>query len=559
MIAVGRDLPSGTVTFLFTDVEGSTARLDEVGADRYAEELAEHRRILREAFRPRGGVEVDTQGDSLFVAFPTAPAALEAAAEALTRLGGGPLRVRMGLHTGTAQLANGDYIGMDVHPAARIAACGHGGQLLLSASTAALVGTKGLRDLGEHRLKDLSAPERIFQFGAGDFPPLRSLYQTNLPIPATPFLGRKQELAEVSALLAQEDVRLLTLTGPGGTGKTRLAAQAAADGAESYPDGVWWVSLAALRDPQLVLETAGQVLGSTNGLVTHIGQKRLLLLLDNFEQVVEAAPGLSHLLAGCPNLRLLVTSRELLRVPGEHAYPVAPLDPEDGAGLFLARARATRPDFVADDSVSELCARLDYLPLALELAAARVRILSPTQLLERFAQRIDLLRAGRGVDPRQQTLRATIEWSYELLDPAEQQLFARLAVFAGGCTLEAAEEVAGGGLDTLQSLVDKSLVRSREGGRFWMLETIREYALERLEEAGELPEARRRHSDWCLRLALEPPRRSRARNRPPGAHGWTWNTTTSERRSRSPRRRSVSTSSSSLLHRSGASGRCAAT
>ena len=495
------ELPTGTVTFLFTDVEGSTRLLHELGDEGYAHALAEHRRILRAAFAAAGGVEVDTQGDAFFVAFPTAPDALEAAAEATLGLDPGPIRVRMGIHTGTPHLGEEGYVGVDVHRAARIAACGHGGQVLVSASTAALVGTDELLDLGEHRLKDLSRSERIYQFGAGRFPPLKSLYRTNLPVPATPFLGREHELAEVLGLL--EGARLLTLTGPGGTGKTRLGLQAAAEASNRYPDGVFWVPLAPLTDPGLVLETAGQVLGAKDGIADYIADKSLLLLLDNFEHVVEAADEVVVLLAACPNLRLVVTSRELLRLPAEQAYPVPPLEPHDGTDLFLARAHAVDPGFAASDAVPELCARLEHLPLALELAAARVRVLSPEQLLDRLSGRLDLLKAGRGGDPRQQTLRATIEWSHDLLDADEQRLFARLAVFRGGCTLESAEDVCDAELDVMQSLVDKSLVRVREGNRFWMLETIREYAAERLEASAEADELRRRHAEHFLGLAEE--------------------------------------------------------
>jgi predicted ATPase len=476
--------------------------LHELGAEGYAEALAEHRRVVRDACAGQGGVEVDTQGDAFFVAFPTAPGALAAAGEILQGLAGGPIRLRMGLHTGTPHVGEEGYVGVDVHRAARIAASGHGGQVLVSASTAALFDPDGLRDLGEHRLKDLSAPERIYQLGAGDFPALKTLYRTNLPVPATPFLGREPELAEVAALL-EAPRRLLTLTGPGGTGKTRLGLQAVAEVAEGYPDGVFWVPLAPLRDPELVHEAAADAVGARDGLAEHVADKRLLLMLDNFEHVVEAAAGLAGLLASCPNLRLVVTSRELLRVPGEQAYPVPPLEPGDGADLFLARARAVRPDFAPTAAVAELCGRLDNLPLALELAAARVGVLSPEQLLERLAQRLDLLKAGRGADPRQQTLRATIEWSHALLDEDEQRLFARLAVFRGGCTLEAAEQVCDADLDTFESLVDKSLVRVREGDRFWMLETIREYAAERLGASGEVKDVRRRHADWMLALAEE--------------------------------------------------------
>jgi class 3 adenylate cyclase len=326
------DLPSGTVTFLFTDVEGSTRLLHELGAEAYADALAEQRRVVREAFGAFGGVEVDTQGDAFFCVFPTAPGAIAAATTLTKALATSPIRVRVGVHTGTPLLAEEGYVGEDVHRAARIASCGHGGQVLVSSSTASLVSHDGLRDLGEHRLKDLSAPERIYQFGEGAFPALTSLYRTNLPTPATPFLGRERELVEVASLLAREDVRLLTLTGPGGTGKTRLALQAAAEASERYRDGVYWVPLARLRDPALVLGEAAQALGSQDGLASHIADKAMLLLFDNFEQVVEAASGLAELLASCPKLGLLVTSRELLQVPGEQAYPVPPLADEDGVG-----------------------------------------------------------------------------------------------------------------------------------------------------------------------------------------------------------------------------------
>ncbi len=497
---MARDLPSGTVTFLFTDVEGSTKLLHELGADGYAGALAEHRRLIREACAGHDGVEVDTQGDAFFVAFPTAPSALAAAEEMTRELASGPISVRIGLHTGTPLLTEEGYVGGDVHRAARIAAAGHGGQVLVSSSTAQLAELE-LRDLGAHRFKDLGAPERVYQLGDGDFPALKSLYRTNLPVPTTPFLGRERELAEVVGLL--EGTRLLTLTGPGGTGKTRLAAQAAGMAADAYPDGVWWVPLAALREPELVLETAAQVVGSQNGLAEHIADKSLLLLFDNFEQVVEAAADVGGLLTSCPNLDLLVTSREPLHVTGEQEYPVPAFAHQEGVGFFLSRARAVKPDFQADETVSAICRRLDDLPLALELAAARVKALSSTQILERLEQRLPLLTGGaRDLPERQRTLRGAIEWSYELLTEDEQRLFARLSVFRGGCTLGAAEEIAGADLDTLQSLVDKSLLRHTEE-RYWLLETIREYASERLDESGEAGEFRRRHAEWFLELAEE--------------------------------------------------------
>lgn len=302
------ELPRGTVSFLFTDIEGSTRLLHDLG-ESYAQALDGHRRTLREAFRQHGGVEVDTQGDAFFVAFARATDALGAAVSAQDALEQGPVRVRMGVHTGEPLLTDEGYVGMDVHRAARIAAAGHGGQILVSASTRELVGDYRLRDLGEHRLKDLSGPERIYQLGEGQFPPLKSLRQTNLPIPTTPFLGRERELLSVLDI-ARQRTRLLTLTGPGRTGKTRLGLQAAAELADDYEDGIFWVALAPLRDPDLVLEVAAQTLGARDELAVHIGERRLLLLLDNFEHVIGAASKLSELVSACPNLDLLVTSRE---------------------------------------------------------------------------------------------------------------------------------------------------------------------------------------------------------------------------------------------------------
>jgi predicted ATPase len=495
-----RELPTGTVTFLFTDIEGSTKLLHELG-DAYADALAEHRRLLREAFARHGGVEVDTQGDAFFVAFARAKDALAAAADGQEALAGGPIRVRMGLHTGEPTGTDEGYVGIDVHRAARIAAAGHGGQVLVSQTTYDLAGEDGLRDLGEHRLKDLSAPERLFQLGAGEFPPLKTLYQTNLPVPATPFLGRERELAELGDLLERPEVRLLTLTGAGGSGKTRLALQVVGAAAEDYPHGVWWVPLAPIADPDAVAESAARGLGGTGSLQDVVADRRLLLLLDNFEHVIDAAPDLTAVLAASPRLDLVVTSRERLQLSGEHVYPVPVLERSEARTLFVSRACAVRPDFEPTAAVDELCARLDDLPLALELAAARTTLLSPEQLLSRLGKRLDLLKGGRDAQVRQQTLRATIEWSHDLLDAAEQRLFARLAVFRGATTLDAIEAICDADLDVLQSLVDKSLVRIRDDDRFWMLETIREFASERLRETGEDNEIRRRHAEFFLALA----------------------------------------------------------
>jgi predicted ATPase/class 3 adenylate cyclase len=493
---MARDLPSGRVTFLFTDVEGSTKLLHQLGAEGYAQAPADHRRILREAFTVCGGVEVDTQGDAIFVAFPTAPGALQAAREAQHALAKGAIRVRMGLHTGTPHLAGEGYVGVDVHRAARIAAAGHGGQILISGATASLVETHGLRELGEHRLKDFDQPVPLFQFGDDDFPPLNTISNTNLPRPTSSFVGREKDVAEVASLL-QDGARLLTLTGPGGSGKTRLAIEAAAELVPEFNAGVFWVGLAPLRDPALVPDTIGHTLGAKDSLTEHIGEREILVLLDNFEQVVASAPELANLLEACPNLRLLVTSRELLRVRGEVSYPVLPLADTDAVHLFCTRAQL-EPDEVSAD----LCRRLDNLPLALELAAARTSVLAPIQILERLSKRLDLLKGGRDAEARQQTLRSTLEWSYDLLEEGEKRLFVRLSVFAGGCALEAAEQVAEADLDVLQSLVDKSLLRHGDE-RFWMLETIREYAAERLDESEEADEAaiRGRHLDFFFALA----------------------------------------------------------
>ena len=466
------DLPSGTVTFLFTDVEGSTKLLHELGAEAYAEALAEHRRLIREACDIEGGVEVDTQGDAFFFAFATAPGAL-AAAEAFTEaLETGPIRVRVGVHTGTPLLTEEGYVGDDVHFAARVGAASHGGQVVLSSATARLV-ERELVDLGEHRLKDIAEAVPIFQLGGGSFPPLKTISNTNLPRPASSFVGREAELEEVLSRIEQ-GARLVTLTGPGGTGKTRLAIEAASTLVPAYKAGVFWVGLAALRDPALVAETIMQTLGAKDGLAEHVGERELLLLLDNFEQVVESAPELSALLSACPNLTLLVTSRELLRVSGEVEYAVPPLAEPEAVSLFCERSRLE-----PTEEIAALCAHLDNLPLAVELAAARTKALTVSQIAERLSERLDLLAGGRDADPRQQTLRATIEWSHDLLGEDEQALFARVSVFAGGCTLEAAEAVCGADLDTLQSLVEKSLVRFTDR-RYWMLETIREFAEERL-------------------------------------------------------------------------------
>jgi predicted ATPase/class 3 adenylate cyclase len=495
-----RGLPSGTVTFLFTDIEGSTRLLRELG-ERYANVLAEHNRLLREAFSRHGGLEVSTQGDSFFVAFADAGSAVAAAGDAQAALAGGPVRVRIGIHTGEAVVTDEGYVGIDVHRAARIMSAGHGGQVLLSETTRQRLGeNRELVDLGEHRLKDLGAPHRLFQLGDRDFPPLRTLYRTNLPIQPTPLVGRRRELAEAGELVRSN--RLVTLTGPGGSGKTRLALQLAADAGERFPDGVFWVPLQAVRDPAFVERAIRTSVGADDGLIEYIANKRLLLLLDNFEQVVEAAPAVSALVGGTPHAKVLVTSREPLHVESERRYPVEPLPDADAEILFVERGSAVAPAFRRTPAVGEICRRLDGLPLAIELAAARLALLDPEELLARLDRRLPLLAgASRDAPARQRTLRSAIEWSHELLEPDEQQLFRRLAVFAGSFPLTAAETVCDAELDILESLVEKSLVRRWSSGRLGMLDTIREYALERLDESPDGEDVRLRHAEYFLAVA----------------------------------------------------------
>jgi predicted ATPase/class 3 adenylate cyclase len=554
------DLPTGTVTFLFSDIEGSTRLLQRTGGERYAELLGEHQALLRAAWAAHQGVEIGTEGDSFFVAFPSAPAAVAAAAQATQALAAHPwpedgaIRVRIGLHTGLPALAGDNYIGLDVHRAARIAAAGHGGQIVLSAATRALAepelppGTR-LRDLGECRLKDLQRPEHLSQLVLDDlpsnFPPLKSLdtRSHNLPIQPTLLLGREQVLAAACTLLRRENVRLVTLTGPGGIGKTRLAIQVAAELLDDFPDGVWLVRLSRLTDPALVLPTVAQTLGLREQgsqsiaeiLRVHLRDRRQLLVLDNFEQVVGAAPEVAALLEAAPRIKVLVTSRVTLHLRGERDQPLAPLalpdpshlPPPEGlsqyaaVALFVERAQAARPDFAVTaanaPTIAEICTRLDGLPLAIELAAARVTLLPPEALLARLSPRLKLLTGGpRDLEARQQTMRATIAWSEDLLGPEERTLFCRLAVFVGGCTLEAAEAVciAPEGaepleldlLDGLGTLVDQSLIQQREEEgepRFSMLHVVREFALEQLEQSDDALAAHQAHATYFKALGEE--------------------------------------------------------
>src|SRR5215217_2338175 len=552
--------PTGTVTFLFTDIEGSTS-LWEHDAPTMQEALARHDEILQNTIEDRGGYVFKTVGDAFCAAFDTATDATEAALaaqRALLEEGWadeiGSIRVRMALHAGAAEERGGDYFGPPLNRVARLLSAGHGGQILLSHTTQELTRDDlpegaSLRDLGQRRLKDLFRPERVFQLLAPDlpsgFPPLKTLDArlNNLPTQPTPLVGREREVAGVCRLLRGGGVRLLTLTGPGGMGKTRLALQVAADLVDEFEDGVFLVPLAPISDPDLVVPTVARTLDITEtsgrtpeeALKDYLRNKEIVLVLDNFEQVVEAAPLVGELLSACPALKVLATSRTVLRLYGEREFTVPPLELPDpshpqplerltqyeAVRLFVERAQAAKAGFSVTDenalAVAKICAHLDGLPLAIELAAVRIKLLPPQAILVRLGNRLKLLTGGaRDLPERQRTLRATIEWSHELLDEGQKILFARLAVFAGGCTLEAMEAVCDAERDLplddpikgASSLLDKSLLRREEGSeesepRFSMLETIREYAQERLEESEAAEEIRRLHAECYLALAEE--------------------------------------------------------
>ena len=551
------EYPSGTVAFLFTDIEGSTKRWE---TDQQAMQSAveRHFTLLRESIATQGGVHFKSVGDAIQAAFPTVPKAIAAAIDAQVALRRadwgdlGPLRVRMAVHVGEATPRDGDYLAPCLNRLARLLGTGYGEQILLSEvaqamADAALPPGCDLLDLGSHRLRDLLQPEHIYQLrGPGlvaEFPPLKSLdrHLHNLPAQPTALLGREAEVATARALIEQEGVRIVTLTGPGGTGKTRLGLQVGAELVESFADGVWFVPLAAITDPNLLAPAIGQAIGVREIpgepllriIQEYLVKKHALLLLDNFEHLTAAAPAVSALLAACPRVQVLVTSREPLRITGERELPVPPLSLPDSRQvsglspaalleypairLFVERAQAVKSDFSLSEGnaadVAAICRRLDGLPLAIELAAARVRVLPPGQLLTRLDQRLKVLTGGsRDLPARQQTLRAAIEWSHDLLDPDEQTLFARLAVFSGGCTFEAGEavcnpssELALDVLDGLDSLTQKSLLRPEDGAdgesRFTMLETIREYGLERLDATGDAETVHRSHAEYFLTLA----------------------------------------------------------
>lgn len=558
-------LPGGTVTFLFTDIEGSTP-LWERNPEAMKFALARHNAILRQAIESHHGYVFNIVGDSFHAAFVLATQALAAALAAQHALvweswgETGPLQVRVGLHTGLAEPLEHDYASTHtLNLVARVMSAAYGGQILLSQATAGLVRRDlplgvSLKDLGEHRLKGLSHPEHLFQVVGPDlrqdFPllPTRIERPNNLPPQLTSFVGREAEIAAICEKLLQPEVRLLTLTGVGGTGKTRLSLQVGQTLLETFPDGVFFVPLDLVREVHLVIPSIAKALGLRESpvrspfdfLKEYLTHKQLLLILDTFEQIFEAGPALNELLAAAPKIKVLVTSRTLLRLAAEHDHPVSPLslpDMKDGVSmgnieeneavqLFVQRAQAAKPDFQLNAqnavAVAEICRRLDGLPLAIELAAARIKVLSPQALLARLDSRLKLLTGGaRDLPAKQQTLRNSIGWSYDLLEEGEKVLFRRLAVFAGGCTLDAAEALCNAPadpemdiLERMASLVDKSLLRQGEGvegePRFWMLETIREYARERLVESGEAAAIQRRHADLFLALAekVEPQLRS---------------------------------------------------
>lgn len=555
-------MPTDTVTFLFTDIEGSTKRWEHYPRQMKSA-IERHDAILRGAIEANGGVVFRTEGDAFRAAFGTALPALLAAIQAQRGLDTehwpeeiSPLRVRMALHTGAIEKRDGDYVGPSLNRMARLLAVANGGQTLLSLPTEELVRDNlppgvTLRDLGEHRLKDLLRPERIFQLTieglVSEFPRLTTLdaHPNNLPTQSTLFIGRDKVVEAICKTVLQPDIRLVTLTGPGGTGKTRLSLQAATALIDNFTDGVFFVALAPVTDPGFVGDTIAQVLGigeaesgsdTAGNLKKYLQNKQLLLILDNFEQVVKAAPLVREILSACRGVKVLVTSREVLHLYGEKEYVVPPMTVPYAPGatskhrtsveqltqyesvlLFIERARLVKSDFAVTNenapAVAEICYRLDGLPLAIELAAARIKLLPPQAMLSRLQSRLKLLTGGaRDLPTHQQTLRGTIAWSYDLLSPEEQALFRRIAVFVGGCTLEAAEAVCNydnGGIDVLEgisSLLDKSLLRQvdTEGEpRFFMLETLREYGLEQMEQSGEIEEVSRAHVEFYLPSSVD--------------------------------------------------------
>jgi predicted ATPase/class 3 adenylate cyclase len=562
-----RELPSGEVTLLLTDIEGSTRLLHRLG-ERYGEVLGAHRDLMRANFTRFGGAEVDTQGDAFFVAFPDAVGAMRATVACQRALAafpwpeGAAVRVRMGVHTGHPSRTDEGYVGMELHTTARICSAGHGGQILLSDQTAALAGETltadglTLRDLGEHRLKDIASPQRLYQVVIpellSDFPPLRTqaTRPNNLPTPPTPFIGRAREVAALRDLMLRSGVRVVTLTGPGGTGKSRLALRTATELLHRFGDGVFYVPLGTLRSPRLLPSAIAKALGVREkrgatlleAIAEHLRDKEVLLVLDDAERVRAGMRDVAELLRSCPRIRVLATSREALRLLAEHEVQIEPLGVPERRGkarfqeiaqsesvrLFVDRAEAVSTGFALTPAnapaVAEICRRLDGLPLAIELAAARARNYEPEALLRALSSRLTILTDGAiDLPERQQTLRDAIAWSYDLLDPTEKIVFNRIGVFVGGCTRDAAHEVCDpeGALalePALASLAAKSLLRFGFGQsagaakvvhpeskgdaiRFNMLDTLREFANEQLDSAGEGTPLRERHRAWCLELA----------------------------------------------------------
>jgi predicted ATPase/Tfp pilus assembly protein PilF len=496
-------LPAGTVTFVFTDVEGSTRLLGELGGEAYAAALREHRRALRCAFA--SGYEVDTQGDAFFFAFERATDAVSACRNAVAALEGGTIRVRIGLHTGEAVLTDEGYVGVDVHRAARIAGVAHGGQIVASRTTRELVPEGDFVDLGEHRLKDLTRPEHLFQLGLVEFPPLRSLNLVNLPLQPTPLVGRTAEVTAATGLV-RGGARLVSLTGPGGSGKTRLALQVAAELADEFPDGVWFVPLQSVDRPELVPLAVSSALGIEGAPAEWLRTRKSLLVVDNLEHLLPGAADTIRELLTAEGVCVLATSRVRLALAAEHELAVDPMELAEGAELFVTRARQLGVSLDRSPTVEEIVRAVDALPLAIELAAARARIMAVEEIRDRLGAPLELLRGGGSLDSpeRHQTLRATIEWSVDLLGPDERESFARLAVFRGSFDLDAGEQVASAGLDALSALVDKSLLRRTAEGRLFMLETLQQYARELFVDRGDRDEIERRHALLMSQRVADP-------------------------------------------------------
>ncbi|HVE97870.1 MAG TPA: adenylate/guanylate cyclase domain-containing protein [Mycobacteriales bacterium] len=544
---VGHELPTGVLTFLFTDIMGSTELLRSLG-ESYSDVLATHHELIRAAIADHHGYEVDTEGDAFFVVFTAASDAVAAALSAQQSLQahpwpGAPVRVRMGLHTGVAALTSTGYVGMAIHEAARVASAAHGDQVVLSEATRAAVGPDlpaeaTLRDLGLHRLKDFAEPQHLHQLChpalPADMPPLRTLGAHNLPSPATSFLGRGREIADLSALLVRDDVRLVTASGPGGVGKTRLALAVGAAVAARFHDGVRLVELAAIADsstlPAAIADAVGlpELQGDRRDVVDRLRDLDLLLVLDNFEHVLDGAALVARILTSCPGITVLVTSQAVLAIQGEHVFtvPVLAVPSSDDVGLdalqdcasvdlFEARAREALPGFrITPDSapaVAELCRRLDGLPLAIELVVPWLKLFQPAVLLDRLDDRLELLRGGPDREARHRTLKAAIGWSYDLLGEAEQALLRHLSVLVGGFDLAAAEAVSGVAgatlLEAFAGLLNRSLVTVVESpgseSRWSVLESIRAFGLAALEEEDEAAAARERHAAYFVEVAQQ--------------------------------------------------------